>query len=628
MAEPRREPSCYFSLALRRQQSASSSPRSPMSPDVQFPTPSPVARNTISPVRTNSDYGAVHPRVKIRTIEEDVVHNASSQALVPSPRRPRIRQSSAEIRSSLAPSPRASIETNAAPKKHSHPRRSTPQADVVTHPPCKPRPGRCWSRTRSGSVWYERLKGSSGQSKDSSHRSQGSGIPLRAITPLTPPTPPAASSGPSYGHEVKVEKSFTYPPSASVGPSETHHSHVVASSASRRSSLNPFKLFSAPLQLVRKISTPRQTVSHPVRHGVHSPAFTWNHREAEMRGHKSLLKRENTSEALRLVTSILHEAAPQSGTCSPVTVINPVISHQMSDKSKSSSSVNSKKNKTTRIKTAKNPIPNMALPSRRSTQDHDEPGHSYSTSQWELKMGAQPTNTPDERATYKVKRRPSAETEEFLKVDLSVRGGTSYLPSEARRIHTPSLPQERPDGKRRGFFFDYTAPSSDTSRRVSLAKPPRLELPATISSIPLRSTSRATTVHRRTFSTRLGKDDSQLTRSKTCDWYDVKLAELDTSDDEDGTNSKERPKLGRGRSATTRSGNTLSGIKQRQEEEKFDMNIPEHLPSSPLCPRHPKYWRVVKGKGSQFRGCWMHGIGVHGEDDHADDFCWKFFEHA
>lgn len=54
---------------------------------------------------------------------------------------------------------------------------------------------------------------------------------------------------------------------------------------------------------------------------------------------------------------------------------------------------------------------------------------------------------------------------------------------------------------------------------------------------------------------------------------------------------------------------SLAEIRKRQEEELFDYTIPEHLPSSPLCPRHPRYWRVVKGVGSQFRGCWMHGVG-------------------
>jgi hypothetical protein len=49
------------------------------------------------------------------------------------------------------------------------------------------------------------------------------------------------------------------------------------------------------------------------------------------------------------------------------------------------------------------------------------------------------------------------------------------------------------------------------------------------------------------------------------------------------------------------------------EPEMFDLTIPEHLPSSPLCPRHPRYWRVVKGKGNQFRGCWMHGVDLFEE---------------
>lgn len=55
----------------------------------------------------------------------------------------------------------------------------------------------------------------------------------------------------------------------------------------------------------------------------------------------------------------------------------------------------------------------------------------------------------------------------------------------------------------------------------------------------------------------------------------------------------------------------LVEAERKNYEAQLDYTIPEHLPNSPLCPRNPKYWRVVKHKGSQFRGCWMHGYGQY-----------------
>ncbi|RMZ80835.1 hypothetical protein DV737_g2856, partial [Chaetothyriales sp. CBS 132003] len=104
---------------------------------------------------------------------------------------------------------------------------------------------------------------------------------------------------------------------------------------------------------------------------------------------------------------------------------------------------------------------------------------SQSSSQSDLRHGPcpSPQNTPEEKAIYKVKRSPSAETEEFLKIDISIKGGTSYLPSEARRVHTPPLPQDGLDGRKRGFFFDYNAPKREYKklRRAQIVPDQRLQ---------------------------------------------------------------------------------------------------------------------------------------------------------
>lgn len=232
---------------------------------------------------------------------------------------------------------------------------------------------------------------------------------------------------------------------------------------------------------------------------------------------------------------------------------------------------------------------------QRKSQEALSDIHSYTSSQINLRMGAQPANTPDEQATYKIKRSPSSRTEEYLKVDISIWGGTSYLPSEARRIHTPPDPEQTQDGRLKGFFFDYNAPRSESSQDGHGVEG---DEPTTLGG---ETRSRATT---------MGQEPSRSKSGKykhTGDWYDVQLAEIDDND-------------GKIEDTSSKNGMADCGVfspaafprhQKEQEEERFDHSIPEHLPSSPLCPRHPRYWRVVKGKGSQFRGCWMHGIGEY-----------------
>jgi hypothetical protein len=226
-----------------------------------------------------------------------------------------------------------------------------------------------------------------------------------------------------------------------------------------------------------------------------------------------------------------------------------------------------------------------------------------------------PANTPDETATYKIKRSPSAETEEFLKVDISIRGGTTYLPSEARRIHTPPLPEEGADGRWKGFFFDYNAP-----RRTGSLQAPEIMVESVANS---GSGSPDSVVSSDMERNRLMPDGRpRLERSKTknkriltSEWADVKLAEIDLLGAETKQDDMQIAKEGcrRLNSPDVLSKNRTKILYEGKEvePEMFDLSIPDHLPSSPLCPRHPRYWRVVKRRGSQFRGCWMHGVGVY-----------------
>jgi hypothetical protein len=173
------------------------------------------------------------------------------------------------------------------------------------------------------------------------------------------------------------------------------------------------------------------------------------------------------------------------------------------------------------------------------------PPASYTSSQRQLRLGAAPNGTPERQATYQVG------DQVFFKVDISIWGGTSYLPSEARRIHTPPLPGEEvhvqgplgPDGRR----FVRKKPRGETAKGMNWTRPQHMQ------------------------------------RALTRDWCDVQLQLLEQ--DAKPAQSHDVP---------------------------IDYDIPEHLPSSPLCPRNDRYWRYVQGKltpGEQRHNvCWMHGM--------------------
>lgn len=237
-----------------------------------------------------------------------------------------------------------------------------------------------------------------------------------------------------------------------------------------------------------------------------------------------------------------------------------------------------------------------------------------------------PQNSPNESATYKVKRSPSAETEEFLKIDISVRGGTSYLPSEARRMYTPPLPGDNDTDLRRGYFFDYYAPNAEGGHLQKLTLPPQspqspraaaLSIVTTKPSVEqelktalattLASPARAPTSNSLHGPSRRTPTIAQLHPG---DFYDAKLADIDAIPTDIDITTKEHEQE-KQHQCKNKCQAKIAEIKRQQYETQLDYNIPEHLPSSPLCPRNPKYWRVVRNKGSQFRGCWMHGFGEY-----------------
>lgn len=468
----------------------------------------------------------------------------------------------------------------------------------------RPRLDHVWVRSTSWSAWFEANKNSTAETlQPSSSRSVAatpdSGV-LHVRTDQTPLRPPTSKSTPplepSISSSIKVETEFPEPKQKS--PQDAPCTEPQIAPSSRRSSVNPKHIFSVPLQAMRRLSVPKRQ-NKGSRTPAHQPSP--EARRTRLADHPSQLKRNYTSEVLQRVTAILQDIKPGSqSSVWPASVVRPLRWRTFSDKS-------------TSYRDKRDPhfvegiISQFSHNQRKSVEQLSD-ARSYTSSQRNLRMGIQPTNTPDEQATYKVKRSPSAQTEEFLKVDISIRGGTSYLPSEARRIHTPPLPEEGMDGKWRGFFFDYNAPRRTSSLRIeesNLGGHGWSSGNASPGTSDVESRSRSTTL-----SKKLDRTKSKNTkRIMTGDWYDVKLAELDVDvglDQEVISSVKEGDKR-------MNSPECLSEVLRKREMEQFDLTIPEHLPSSPLCPRHPRYWRVIRGKGSQFRGCWMHGVGVYEE---------------
>lgn len=402
-------------------------------------------------------------------------------------------------------------------------------------PPRKERRGYEWTKASPKHDWVERLISTSGIMQ---RRAKSTDPSPALIVPLRPPAS-CNISGSGYQHTVKLETSF-----ARLRPDPPIE-----------------KLQLPPITPRPSIAVRTKTIIVArVRFALkrrYSNNSSINQRQSPSTPLKSSLlsARNRTAEGLQRVASILHFMVADSP------------SHATSDRSNQSREpILPTQLKHTHRKGTFN------LPTVIRSRGRKSTNISYTSSLRKMRRGATPANTPDPRETYRVKRSPSADTEEFFKIDISIRGETSYLPSEARRVHTPPLPGDGPGQKRMGFFFNYTAPSLAGSPTAE--SPPageREQTPLTSSTVRLR-------------------------RGRTVGgtgWYDTQLAGLDAVDE----------RVGEARS--------LSGVKKEGKEKKVvDLNVPEHLPSSPLCPTH---WKHESG-GKGF--CWMHGRNANGGGGH------------
>ncbi|KIX93589.1 uncharacterized protein Z520_10767 [Fonsecaea multimorphosa CBS 102226] len=598
----RKDCTSYFDISPSRGgslESNSTSEISPGSPGAQLQQDS---HSTTRPSYFRFYSEALHKRVPNHATNIDRQSaGASAPGLRSPPSEVTFTPKPATGRSAQHPSLQSSRRSSATSAKTSPLWGSRPSKDSHTYSVQRPKLRRVLATSSS---WIRSIKEKE-DSADSTRKLSSAGSEAQTSTgdiivvrtdqtPLKPPSKSIPATDRSTPSSIKVETDFGENIPSGRAQSRAHSLGEQGQTTSRRGSINPKTILTHPLHYIRYASLPKRAKTPTA---TKTPRPTPIARDTLLPDHTSQLKRNYTSEVLQRAAGILQEIkhAPQNALWPPQ-VLKPLRWRTFSDKSLSQQT----KKEPRTVQGIISEIGN----SNKGSGESPSAVQSYTSSVRNLQMGIVPTNTPSETATYKVKRSPSAETEEYLKVDISIRGGTSYLPSEARRIHTPPLPEEGADGRWRGFFFDYNAPG----RTVALPRTESLEGGAG-SSGSTSQDSNTTSAHSRT--TPPGKKPERIkSRNRRIlkgDWYDVKLAEVDM-DIEPDRGEMSHAKQGDRR---VNSPKCLSKIRKLlHDADQFDLTIPEHLPSSPLCPRHPRYWRVAKGRGIQFRGCWMHGLGV------------------
>ena len=132
--------------------------------------------------------------------------------------------------------------------------------------------------------------------------------------------------GPGYRHQVKIERSFT----TLKHDKESSSENVAARSSggspskttSRKSSGDPRKLFSVPIRFVRRLS--KQPSKQDTTSKSATPLPPKQSTESKLPDHISVLRRNQTGEALKQVTALLeHNTIP--------TIVSPISSKTFSN---------------------------------------------------------------------------------------------------------------------------------------------------------------------------------------------------------------------------------------------------------------------------------------------------------
>ena len=206
----------------------------------------------------------------------------------------------------------------------------------------------------------------------------------------------------------------------------------------------------------------------------------------------------------------------------------------------------------------------IAAPSAIARWQRLQPGspsstRSSSSSLRSLMRGHRPPATPEPQSMY-----TGSDKHQYLSVELTDPDAPTFLPSEARRIHTPPLSTTTSSTKKlRGYFSEYIV-SDDAETPLSMSSNITMPLSTRIES------SSGSTAH---FTPTPARDIHDPTgsprRISETKWYRAKFNAIEADE------------------ALT--------------HEQFVLSVPEHLPNSPMCPKHPK--NKSKGKGV----CVYHG---------------------
>lgn len=441
-----------------------------------------------------------------------------------------------------------------------------------------------WVRSSSSGLFFRMHKHSrsghnsgSRPNTSSRHTSAGEAASLVTSMPTKTSDTPLNLKARASESTIIVEEAFRHPSSSS---SSAHASSVDSMrKATKPSSVTAKRLLSAPVYALRKLVSGDDNL----RRTMLCAENTKHHQDSK--------KRDKTGHVLEKVSQALlrlTEAPAEQQTVASVSAVRSTtqISRVLAEPSRTDMRLPTKPQSSTHLERILSGLDLSTL-------------SSVSTSS--RRLSTMPVPTPEERATYKVKRSATADTETFIKTDISVRGKTSYLPSEARRIHTPPLPDDR--RSRRGHFFDYNLHNHHV--REHLHSPQQLSVNETLNKCSSHLAPVTKSGGRSRSNT--GRSDNSRSGTETA-WYDVQLANIDKSDCAVILSRQNSDKSVLSRLSTMslcRSGcmANVAELERQQYEARLDYEIPEHLPTSPLCPRNPRYWRVVRNKGSQFRGC-------------------------
>ncbi|TAQ84088.1 hypothetical protein B7494_g7589 [Chlorociboria aeruginascens] len=182
---------------------------------------------------------------------------------------------------------------------------------------------------------------------------------------------------------------------------------------------------------------------------------------------------------------------------------------------------------------------------------------SVSSSIHDLLMGRPPLSTPNPDPDPEMQY-GGQKGKEYSKVEISDPHDPTFLPSEATRINTPPIFDS---AEPRGFFFD-------------LSPPELVYTPSDIAS----PRSKTGTLSPAIIKPRAGEGSRE--------WWERDVSSLEQS---------------------------LPSLKAAQiQHSRFEINIPEHFPDSPMCPVNPRY----RGKGTGI--CPFHGRKQRRKTERSD----------